>query len=214
MIRVFLALTFIIALSSHAFGDDLQKDIPESAAVQVAQSKELRLTKRDLNMAEKILLEVIAKYPNYYKALYNLGLVYQDKGNYDAAIKALEKAREIREKQNLPEYSIYNTLGWAYMHQGSNKQAEASYKTGLTYEPQNSSDSNRRLYSNLSWFYYLQGDPDEAKKYIDVAEQKYQSESVAELRKLIDQLAVDKQKIDEKSESSMATQQSLMPPKK
>lgn len=203
-----------LGVSTNVFGDEVQKSIPESAAQLVAQSKELRLKKHDLDGAEKILLEVLGKYPNYYKAHYNLGLVYQDKSNYDAAIQELEKARAIREKQNLAEYSIYNTLGWAYMLQGNKNKAEESYFLGLKYKAQNTSESNRRLYTNMAWFYYSLGKADEAKKYIDIAEQEYQSESVVELRNLIEQLAVDKQKIQNETDSPLGSQQTPNPPKK
>ena len=87
------------------------------------------------------------------------------------------------------------------MQKGDTKGAEGYYLTALHYESKNTPDSNRRLYNNLAWYYYNLGKPDEAKKYLDVAEQKYQSKSAGDLKKLVDQLAVDKQKIKAKVES-------------
>src|SRR5205085_6192294 len=97
-IKTFTTVCFVFASTIYVSGDDLQKNIPESESLLIAQSKDLRLDKHDLDGAEKILQQVLAKFPNYYKAHYNLGLVYQDKGNYDAAIQELEKARTIRER--------------------------------------------------------------------------------------------------------------------
>jgi hypothetical protein len=59
--------------------------------------------------------------------------------------------------------------------------------------------------------YYSLGKADEAKKYIDIAEQKYHSESVVELRRLIEQLAIDKEKIEQKAEPSPTVQPTSTP---
>lgn len=195
MVKATLILFLFIAFATFAPADDFQKDIPEAATLSVARSKDFR-SRKQLDVAEKTLREVLATYPDYYKARYELGLVYQDRSDYTAAIRELESARTIREKQNLPEYSIYNTLGWVYMLTGLNERAEENYLTALNYESKNTPESNRRLYNNIAWFYYTLGKAGEARKYVDIATEKYQSDSAVELKKLIEQLAVDKQRIN------------------
>src|SRR5437899_9574775 len=99
MTRPFVLL--VMAAATAVSGDELQRRIPESEAALITRSKELRLDKQDLNAAEVVVKDVVQRYPEYYKAHYNLGLVYQNKGDYDAAISELEKARMIRESENL-----------------------------------------------------------------------------------------------------------------
>lgn len=185
----------------YVLPDELQRNIPDSEKALVTRSKELRLDKHDLAAAESVLKDVLKRYPNYYKAHYNLGLVYQEEGNYDSAVSELETAKSIRESENLQDYSIYNTLGWVYMQKGETKTAENYYLQALQYESKNSPDSNTRLYNNLGWFYYTLGKPDEAQKYVDVAADKYHSTSAAEMKRLVQQLKVDKQTIKVKSNS-------------
>ena len=198
---VYLCLGIFLAMLSHGLSDELQPSIPDSENDLVARAKDLRLDKHDPAAAEKVLLGVVQRYPDYYKGHYNLGLVYQEKGDYERAIAELERAKSIRESQNLTDYSIYNTLGWVWMLKGDTTAAEGYYKLALQYESKNTPDTNTRLYNNLSWFYYALGKPDEARKYVNVAADKYHSKSATEMKKLIDQLAVDKQKIKARSEA-------------
>jgi Tfp pilus assembly protein PilF len=201
MIRSFLISCLVIVSITLVLADELQRSIPDSEKALVTQAKESRLDQHDLAAAENVLKDVLKRYPNYYKAHYNLGLVYQEDGHYDSAISELETARSIRESQNLQDYSIYNTLGWVYMQKGEMTTAEKYYLKALNYESKNSPDSNTRLYNNLSWFYYTLGKPDQAQKYADVAANKYHSTSAAEMKRLIEQLKVDKQTIKAKSTS-------------
>lgn len=195
-------LTFaaLLIFAKAGWSDELQPAIPDSEKKLVTQAKALRLQEHD-DAAEKILEDVIARHGDYYKAHYNLGLVYQDQGDYDRAVAELDKARSIRESQNLAEYSIYNTLGWCYMLKGDTKSAEKYYTVALQHESENSRDTNIRLYNNLSWMYYHMGNVDEARKYANIASEKYNSGSGSDMVRLIDQLEVDQKQIKAKAQS-------------
>src|SRR5437870_936111 len=121
MTRFFVILWLVVIPVANVVPDELQRSIPDSEKALIARSKELRLDKHDLAAAENLLKDLLKRYPNYYKAHYNLGLVYQEERNYDTAIKELEAAKSIRESENLQDYSIYNTLGWVYMQKGETK---------------------------------------------------------------------------------------------
>ncbi|MFN3479948.1 MAG: tetratricopeptide repeat protein [Thermodesulfovibrionales bacterium] len=75
----------------------------------------------------------------------NLGVAYEKKGEFEAAIKEYETAS----KKNPLAY-LY--LGNVYFEIKDYERAEAYYKKTIEENPQNSD-----AYNNLAWLYYITG---------------------------------------------------------
>ena len=68
----------------------------------------------------------------------NLGIAYLQRGDYEVALRKLEKARKAD-----PKYApIFNTLGVLYQKLGDNKTAERHYRKALKIDPVNSPTLN------------------------------------------------------------------------
>ena len=87
------------------------------------------------------------------ESYYLIGDAMQKSKNYDEAVKAFVKAKEIK-----PEiYGIYPTLGEIYRMKSQFKDAIAITKQGLLLYPKDAG-----LYVDLSWYQSLAGQPEEA----------------------------------------------------
>jgi len=83
----------------------------------------------------------------------NLGVAYENKGEYDLAIKEYEAAAK-----NLPLGYLY--LGNAYTRKQDYEQAEKNYKRAIDRD-----DTIAEAYNNLAWLYYSR------KQNLDYAEE-------------------------------------------
>lgn len=74
----------------------------------------------------------------------NLGVTYEKKGEYDAALREYEKG-----SKELPIAHLY--MGNIYYQQGNIDKAESAYRRAIreTNDP--------RGYNNLAWLYFTQG---------------------------------------------------------
>jgi len=72
----------------------------------------------------------------------NLGVAYEKKEEFEAAIKEYESA-----SRKLPLAFVY--LGNVYFQRGDYKRAEEYYKEAIERDP-----SNGDAYNNLAWLYY------------------------------------------------------------
>ena len=126
--------------------------------------------------------------PNYYAAQYNLGLALAEKGDAKPAIEALGQARDIRERDAIDDFSIYSSLGWAYMLDGQFSAAEKQFEVARRNEGQLSRESKVRLYNNLGWLYMNTGRTELAKQMLEIAEKNHGStlatRNIEALRKL------------------------------
>src|SRR5258708_241549 len=115
--KLILMLLLGRALSADEQARDIyQHDIAPDLVKKVDMAKEKQVDGTDLKQAESLLSDVVKQKPDYYRALYNLGLVYEKKGEYEKAIKTLKEAEAIRYGQDIPDNSILNSLGWAYLN--------------------------------------------------------------------------------------------------
>jgi tetratricopeptide (TPR) repeat protein len=161
--------------------DPFQSDIPANFVDRLENAKTKRIA-GDIDQALQELSTLVQEQPGYYRAMYNLGLTMADAAGKDPvklneAITILERARDLREKQSLKDYSIYNSLGWYYTQTSRSDEAEKAYTIALNHTSANSAETNRRLFTNLGLFYLERGDLDLAQKYLQIAAEKYQSET-------------------------------------
>jgi tetratricopeptide (TPR) repeat protein len=176
-------LTCQLAQAIDRFGQNI---LPEHVA-HVDQGKRMQ----EAGETDKAIAQfktVIEKQPDYFAAYYNLGLALVEKSSYSAAIEALEKAREIRERNQLRDATIYNSLGWAYMLSGNKDQAEKYFSQGIRNESNLSAESKARLYNNSGWLYMSTGQYKQARAALTTAATQYKSKTAIENLKTLDRI--------------------------
>ncbi len=86
--------------------------------------------------AENRLNHVLALNPNYPLALYFLGVVYHDKGEYEKAIHSYETAlKYFSEKDKKDIADVYQNLGCSLWEVSRREEALDAWKTCLKYNP-------------------------------------------------------------------------------
>ena len=109
----------------------------------------------ELEEAEKLYNEILAKEPENKDILYNLGLIYNAKNDYKNEIKVLEKTIET---ENC-EFEIYFRLGLAYKNIFEFEKAEKAYLKAIKKNPENG-----KTYYNLAIVYLSLNQPEKAIK--------------------------------------------------
>lgn len=92
-----------------------------------------------------------------YLRLYNLGLAYERKRDYNQSIHYLSDAKALREQKKVQDYSIYNTLGWVHLLKNDYANALLSFNNGLPYQAQMTPYTRTRFYNNLGFTYLKLG---------------------------------------------------------
>ncbi len=178
-----------LAQSLDPFGQLI--DPATNAAVDKA--KTLRLpygktpdaAKRDAQKAVAMLEPIIAAKPDYYRALFNLGLAYDEAGNYAKANAAFERAFAVRDKLKIQDISLLNSAGWVSMKNGDYATAEKRLQSALANITQGTPPTQASLYNNLGQLYYDTQRFDEAGKYLTIAKDRFNSKAAAETLDLI-----------------------------
>ena len=90
-----------------------------------------------------------------------LGEVYKASGNFEKAIAAFQKAREVGDQST----EVYKNLGDLFRLMGNYEKSESAYKKVLELEPENA-----EAYNNLGYLYAVQGrNLTEARKLLEKA---------------------------------------------
>jgi len=167
-----LHMVFVMPASAQ---DLFQSNIDHS---MVQRFKSAQTMRRKGNAAQSIglLKNIVAQNPDYFLAWYNLGLAYTDKGDYVNGAAALDKAIAIQLKllgsnQIQPEFTIYNTAGWAHMQLNQYDIAEKYFKVALVNLKQlPSQDSQSRVLNNYGLLKMKQNNYADAQNYFKQAQ--------------------------------------------
>lgn len=179
-----LALLFLVGgalCEAEQVRDIYQNDVAPELVKKVDLAKEKQVDGGDLKQAESILSDVLKQKPDYYRALYNLGQVYESEGDHDKAIKTLKEAEAVRNRERIPDNSILNSLGWAYLNAGDLDKAEHYLKRAYATRDGNPASTNERILNNLGILYLQEGQTEEARKYLTEAKDKFQSMGAVKL---------------------------------
>ena len=158
MMRVFRAL--VVA------GLALAGSLPAIAAPRdpvLDRAKAIRESNPDA--AERIVQGVLARSPNDYYALYNLGLVEYSRAanapegpdrlvHYRQSATWLERASAVRVAQNAPDATIFNSLGVVYLATGDLARAHASFADGIRNQALLTHSSLGKLYANIGYLFW------------------------------------------------------------
>ena len=154
--------------------------------VDLAKKKQDSSDPRQRDEAESLLLGVLKRKPDYYRALYNLGLIYLEKNEADKAVDVLTKAKAVRDKNNLQDdNSILNTLGWAYLNAGDFNKAEFYLKGAYDTRSQNDGPTNERILNNLGFLYLQEGRTTEARRFLEESKKQFNSSRASSILNLV-----------------------------
>lgn len=113
----------------------------------------------ELDKAINYLKKAIVENKNYYRAYYNLGLIYQKKKDNFTAIENYKLA--ISKNREFP-YAYYN-LGCLYASLNDFRHAKSNFVKAIAYK-----NDDKDFYYNLAYTYKQLGDEKNAKKILAV----------------------------------------------
>ena len=182
-----LSTYFLLSLGSVIAGQpkDPYQQIDPDLVTKVNDAKEKQLAGVDLDQAESVLLEVLKTKPDYYRALYNLGLIYQSKGAISKAIDFLKRAETVRDAQQIHDNSILNSLGWIYLNAGDLERAETYLKDAYDKKDANDASTNERVLNNLGSLYLQKGETQSARRFLQESVSEFQSATAINLLKVV-----------------------------
>jgi len=132
----------LAALPASAQVDVYQGEtIPAAAVAQMAEARAQRRA-GDYEAAIERLQALVEQQPDYYLAWYNLGLARAQANETDAAMEALQRALELKERLDIPDPTIYNSLGWGHYLRGDYLAAKPLLEKAV--EQQQLSDRSRQ----------------------------------------------------------------------
>ena len=177
------------AQSADAFGQMVAPDIN----IAVDQAKQQRLpydktpdqAKRDAAAAVRALEAIVAAKPDYYRGLFNLGLAYDQAGDYAKANETFDKAIALRGSLAIKDISLLNSAGWVSMQNGDYANAEKRLLLALENIAQGERFTQAAIYNNLGQLYFFTQRFDEAGKFLTIAKDQYGSKSAANTLALI-----------------------------
>lgn len=186
-----LIFWFGLLYASVAFGqsDKFGQVVDQNAATHLNQGKRF-MSEAKYGQAIASFEKALSHQPSYFAAHYNLGLALIEQKDYGKGVEALQRAREIREKEKLKDATIYNSLGWAYMLAGQNTEAEKYLLMAKENEAKLTIASQARVYNNLGWLYLTTGQLDKARAPLVHASTRLNSATAKQNLALLD--AVEK----------------------
>lgn len=168
--------------------DKYQANIAKSAVTRLDQAVAVRRS-GDLEQARKLLQQLTAQYPEYYRALYNLGLVYADAGEPKKAVETLLKADGLRKRLGVDDPTLDNSIGWAYLLSGQYGKADEYFALSLQNVNQMPKSSQARLYNNYAQLRIYQSNYSDAEKYLKLSTAKGSAVADQTLKQLSPQLS-------------------------
>jgi tetratricopeptide (TPR) repeat protein len=189
MKKFMLKLTLLFLVDSGLCVAEQNRDPYQNVAPELVKkvdlAKQKQIDRTDLKQAESLLSDVLKQKPDYYRALYNLGLLYDSEGDYEKAIKTLKKAEAVRYGENIPDNSVLTSLGWAYLNAGDVDKAEDYLKKAYATRDDNNASASKRILNNLGLLYLQKGQAEEARKYLTEAIDKFQSTTAVNILKVV-----------------------------
>lgn len=144
--------------AQHAADLALEQD-PDNADANWVKSVGF-MDKQEMDQAERLLLRVLDKQPESFRALNGLGMVYYYRQEFEKAIQFMERALKISPKQVGPLVAI----GWAHLAKKDVFAAEKAFRRAIAAEPK-FGESHGGLAVALA----LQNRVDEAQRTIKLA---------------------------------------------
>ena len=114
---------------------------------------------QDEQNVEKYLRLSLEKNPKFYKAYYNLGNLYFNKGNIDEALKNYKLAAKYNNKNGY----IYTNIGCCYLAKQNLHLARINFNKAVSLNSQNPTN-----YYNLAYIYKQKGNTKKAEELLKI----------------------------------------------
>ena len=114
---------------------------------------------KDEANVEVYLNKALEKDPKYYKAYYNLGNLYFNKGKIDEALAYYRKAARYNSKNSY----IYTNIGCCYLAKKNPGMARINFNKAVTLNPHNPNN-----YYNLAYIYKENGKTKKAEELLEI----------------------------------------------
>ena len=176
---------------------------PDIRSELVSLLEEARQERRSGNSDQAIesLQQIIKDQPDYYRAHFNLALAFVNQERYDESIQAFTKALEIKNSNKIADVTIYNSLGWTYLHAGDLEKAEEFLLLAVKNVEFLTDSSKKRVFNNIGWLYMYSGDYNAAEKYLKKAKDEYGSSLAVKNLALLEELLKKVKKLIDSSKS-------------
>lgn len=160
---------------------------PEVAA-RLDEARALYLAGK-LAEVQKIVTPLLQRYPGTFRVAHVGALVAANLQQWDQASRLVHAAIELQSACAgtpgfVPDYNVYNTLGWVQMEQGDPADAQSNFELALSHVRQLSSIARARLQSNLGYLYFTQGDFEKARPLLRQAAASGNQNAAEALRQL------------------------------
>jgi tetratricopeptide (TPR) repeat protein len=168
-IRIFIVFILVlIVVPVTTPQDKFQRTIPNNLVLRFNRAKTLRDQSKLPNAIQE-LNTINSINSGYYQSWYNLGLAYNSQKDYAKAEDSYKKALAIRDKENIPDAMIFNSMGVMYIQKGDYNSAEKYLKQAEQHIGWLSIDQKQKLYNNLGVLYLYKGNNAESEKYFNTA---------------------------------------------
>jgi Flp pilus assembly protein TadD len=182
-----LAAAIVTVATPTPAQDRFQTHIPELEVSTLLQAKDERRAGNSVEAAAH-LYALTQRAPDYYLAHYNLALVLAERGDLGGAIDSFNRAIQIRDAEELPEWTIFNSAGWAHLLAGDLETAERLLWRGVDGFDKLDERSRRKLLNNLGLVYVYKREFDKARPYLKRAADEYKSDLARKNLLLVDEL--------------------------
>jgi len=105
--------------------------------------------------------EAIERGPRFLEAYSALGRLYADLGYLDESVQVCQSALKVAQTGSEEEANVHNLLGTVYQQQRKFDQAIGEFRAALEITP-----GMRDAVFSLGWTYALEGNKEEAKRYL------------------------------------------------
>lgn len=133
--HVVLLVLLLLAFTAPTLAQDRYQgeQIDASLVAQLEDARQLRRAGQYEEAIERFS-ELVEQEPEYYLAWYNLGLAQAQSGAVDDAATSLERALEIKEAHDIPDSTIYNSVGWNHYLRGDYAAAKPVLEKAIAQE--------------------------------------------------------------------------------
>ena len=131
---VLLALLLVVAFPAGAQVDRYQGEQIDAALVGEMEDARSQRRAGQYDEAIERLTALVEQQPDYYLAWYNLGLAQAQSGAPDDGAVSLEKALELKETHDIPDTTIYNSVGWTHYLRGDYEAAKPVLEKAIAQE--------------------------------------------------------------------------------
>ncbi|MCP4318265.1 MAG: tetratricopeptide repeat protein [Hyphomicrobiales bacterium] len=175
--------TLLLSLGGAIAQDKYGQTVPNALERKVldARNKRLPYNKEVYNpkSSVRILEEVVAVNPEYYRAHFNLGLAYHELGEYEKSTRSFNRALKIREQQKIDDVTLLNTAGWVSLKNGDFRRAENLLKQAEALTKGTKTYTEGAVHGNLGQLYFLTQRFDKAQRHLTIARDQFGSKESA-----------------------------------